>query len=177
VVLASEDFALFEDSALFAKAMDTCCNQDSWIVPGMPFANKASSAPFFIRASFRKYFCACVRACVAFLVPTICAIPLKSFGPTACSASKNLVCSKSVQYLHKRRVEKGSEAWLDGGSLLLGCCARERGPPSSHILVHGKGGAQQSRRHPVMFPGRRRARRRLLLRVRVREAETKKWGK
>jgi hypothetical protein len=102
VVLASDDFALFEDSTLFAKAMDTCCNQDSWIVPGMPFASRASSAPFFIRASFRKYFWACVRACVAFLVPTICAIPLKSFGPTACSASKNRVCSKSVQYLRRR---------------------------------------------------------------------------
>mmetsp|Transcript_11910 Transcript_11910/g.29835 ORF Transcript_11910/g.29835 Transcript_11910/m.29835 type:complete len:236 (+) Transcript_11910:657-1364(+) len=99
-MLASDDLdGRFDpESADLAKASDTCCSQLSWIDAGEPFLS-ASSAHFFIRASFRKYFCACVRACVAFRVPTIWAIPLTSFGPTICKASRNLVCSISVQYL------------------------------------------------------------------------------
>mmetsp|Transcript_20012 Transcript_20012/g.46092 ORF Transcript_20012/g.46092 Transcript_20012/m.46092 type:complete len:254 (-) Transcript_20012:537-1298(-) len=53
---------------------------------------------FDSRDIFRKYFCACVRTWVAFLVPTKFAICLTSLGPYNPIASTKRWCSSAVQY-------------------------------------------------------------------------------
>mmetsp|Transcript_27691 Transcript_27691/g.43230 ORF Transcript_27691/g.43230 Transcript_27691/m.43230 type:complete len:292 (+) Transcript_27691:184-1059(+) len=57
------------------------------------------SCCFRALASFMKYFCACVRTCVAERVPTIDAIAFTSLWPYDLMASRKRWCSSSVQYL------------------------------------------------------------------------------
>lgn len=97
LVLSSGNLSLDDgEPGGVATALPTLARSDSDMDR---FLEACNAEPAFASlATRRKYFCACVRTCVAFLLPTNDAMARTSFAPNLCRASRKRLCSDGVQY-------------------------------------------------------------------------------
>jgi hypothetical protein len=94
------------------------------------------SSCFLNLAIFMKYFCACVRTCVAFLVPTMFAMALTSLCPTLSNIKRNTVPNILVAPLIRLSQYHHSQIKVIVLSSLVAACFRMHWGQTILCFIH-----------------------------------------